>query len=108
MPFITMKETITKRIEILLETVIEILENLGEKERNEVIQKLQTRPIALKPFKKDNLINIISDFSKTNLYKEDFLKDLEQGLKNLPCVNKCQSLPNYVKIFDNISRNTAF
>ncbi|PKN69920.1 MAG: hypothetical protein CVU43_19930 [Chloroflexi bacterium HGW-Chloroflexi-5] len=81
MPFITMKETITKRIEIPLETVIEILENLGEKERNEVIQKLQTRPIALKPFKKDNLANIINDFSKTNLYQEDFLKDLEQGLK---------------------------
>ena len=33
MPFITLKETITKRIEIPLETVIELLENLGEKER---------------------------------------------------------------------------
>ena len=81
MPFITLKETITKRIEIPLETVIELLEILGEKERNEVIQRLKTHPIALKPFKKDNLANIISDFSETNLYKEDFLKDLEQGLK---------------------------
>ena len=81
MQFITLKETITKRIEIPLETVIELLENLGEKERNEVIQKLQTHPIAFKPFKKDNLANIIRDFSETNLYKEDFLKDLEQGLK---------------------------
>jgi len=81
MPFITVKETITKRIEIPLETVIELLESLGEKERNKVIQKLQTRPIALKPFKKDNLANIISDFSETNLYKENFLKDLEKGLK---------------------------
>ena len=81
MPFITLKETITKRIEIPLETVIELLENLGEKERNEVIQRLQTPPIALKPFKKDKLANIISDFSETNLYKKGFLKDLEQGLK---------------------------
>jgi len=81
MPFITVKETITKRIEIPLETVIELLEFLDEKERNEVLKKLQTYPIALKPFKKDNLANIISDFSETNLYKEDFLKDLERGLK---------------------------
>ena len=81
MPFITVKETITKRIEIPLETVIELLEILDEKERTAVIRKLQAHPVALKPFKKDNLANIISDFSKTNLYKEDFLKDLEKGLK---------------------------
>ncbi len=44
MPRITLKETITKKIEIPIESVIEMVESLNEKERREVMRRLQARP----------------------------------------------------------------
>jgi hypothetical protein len=35
----------------------------------------------LSPFKKDKVESILSDFKATDLYDEQFLKDLEEGLK---------------------------
>ena len=35
----------------------------------------------LKKFKNDNIEKIVSDFQKTDFYEDDFLKDLETGLK---------------------------
>jgi hypothetical protein len=81
MPHITLKETITKRIDIPIESVIEMIESLNEEERMEVIRRLQARPRSFKAFKKDSIDNILKDFAETKLYEEDFLTDLEEGLK---------------------------
>jgi hypothetical protein len=35
----------------------------------------------LKTFKKDKVKSIIADFAELNIYENDFLKDLEEGLK---------------------------
>ena len=81
MPQITLKETITKKIEIPIETLYEVIDNLTEEERKNLLKRLRAKPIKLKPFKKDQINSILTDFAATNLYEDDFLKDLEEGLK---------------------------
>jgi hypothetical protein len=80
MPRITLKETITKKIEIPMESIIELVESLNEEERREVMRRLSTRALSFKAFKKDSIDNILKDFAGTNLYEEAFLIDLEEGL----------------------------
>jgi hypothetical protein len=81
MPQITLKETITRRIEVPMETLYEIVDNLTDEERKKLLEKLKAKPIGLKPFKKDKIGSILSDFVATNLYEDGFLKDLEEGFK---------------------------
>jgi hypothetical protein len=81
MPHITLKEIITKKIEIPMDTLYEVIDNLSDEERKKLIKRLKERPIELKPFKKDKLESILADFAGTDLYEEGFLKDLEKGLK---------------------------
>jgi predicted transcriptional regulator len=81
MPQITLKETITKKIEIPMDTLYKIVDNLTDEERKDLIKRLESKSIELKPFKKDKVESIISDFTATDLYEEGFLNDLEEGLK---------------------------
>ena len=80
MPQITLKETITKKIEIPMDTLYEIVDNLTDEERKKLLRRLEKKSIELKPFKKDKIESILSDFAATDLYEEGFLKDLEEGL----------------------------
>ncbi len=81
MPQITLKETITKKIEIPMDTLYEIVDNLTDEERKKLLRRLERKPIELKSFKNDKVESIISEFAATDLYEEGFLKDLEEGLK---------------------------
>jgi len=81
MPRIILKEKITKEIEIPMDTLFEVIDNLTEEERAKLLERLKTKPVNLKPFKKDKIVSILADFAATDLYEEDFLKDLEEGLK---------------------------
>ena len=81
MPQITLKETITKKIEIPMDTLYELIDNLTDEDRKKLIERLKSKPIELKPFKKDRVESLLSDFAATDLYEDDFLKDLEEGLK---------------------------
>jgi len=81
MPRIILKEKITKEIEIPMDTLYEVIDNLTEEERTKLLERLKTRPVELKPFIKDKIESILADFRATDLYEEDFLKDLEEGLK---------------------------
>jgi len=81
MPRIVLKEKITKEIEIPMDTLFEVIDNLTEEERAELLERLKLKPVKLKPFKKDKIGSILADFVATDLYEEDFLKDLEEGLK---------------------------
>ena len=81
MPRIILKETVTKEIDIPIKTLYKLVDTLSEGEKAKLSKRLKTSPVKLEPFKKDKVASIISDFKETNLYEDDFLKDLEQGLK---------------------------
>lgn len=81
MPQLTLKETITRKVDISTDALCEIIEQLSERDRKNILIKLKSKPTALKTFKKDKVQSIIGDFAKLNIYENDFLKDLEEGLK---------------------------
>jgi len=81
MPRITLKETITKEIEIPLEAIYELIDNLPQEEREKVLERLRAQSVELKTFKKDKIESILADFAATDLYEGNFLRDLEEGLK---------------------------
>ena len=81
MPQITLKETITKKIEIPMDTLFELIDNLTAEERKKLLEKLKAKPVKLRPFKKDKIDSILTDFAATNSYEDEFLNDLEEGLK---------------------------
>ena len=83
MPIITIKENITKTIDIPLNAIYQIIDNLSEDERYSLIERLKSRSVRLKKFKNDNIQKIVSDFQKTDIYEDDFLKDMETGLIKL-------------------------
>jgi hypothetical protein len=81
MPRITLKETITKEIEIPMDTLCELIDNLSEEERDRLLERAKKKPVKLSPFKKDKIDSILADFEATNLYEDEFLEDLREGLK---------------------------
>src|SRR3972149_726105 len=81
MPRITLKETITKEIDIPMDTLYKLIDNLDEEERTKLLQRVKKGPVKLTPFKKDKVDSILVDFEATNLYEDQFLKDLKEGLK---------------------------
>ncbi|MEK6589408.1 MAG: hypothetical protein AABZ11_01895 [Nitrospinota bacterium] len=81
MPRITLKETITKEIEIPLDTLYRLVDNLDKEERAKLLERDKTKAVKLSPFKKDKIESILFDFKATDLYEDKFLRDLEKGLK---------------------------
>ena len=88
MPQITLRETITKKIEIPMETLYELIENLTLKEREQLLERVNAKKVQLKPFKKTKIEAILADFAATGLYEDDFMKDLEEGLKKSSVYNR--------------------
>lgn len=64
-----------------MDTLYELVDSLTDEERKELMERLKEKPIELKPFRKDKVESILADFEATDLYEDDFLKDLEKGLK---------------------------
>ena len=64
-----------------MNTLYKIIDNLNKEDRTRLLQRLEKKEMELKPFKKDKLEAIVADFAATDLYEEDFLGDLEEGLK---------------------------
>ena len=81
MPRITLKETLTRRVEIPMEILYEIIDHLSEGERAKLIARAKKKPLKLLPFKKDKIESILADFEATDLYEDRFLRDLQEGLK---------------------------
>ena len=81
MPQITLKETISKKVEISMETLYDLVDSLPEKERQNLLQRLKAKPVIFNQFKKAKIDAILADFQATNLYEDDFLKDLKEGLE---------------------------
>jgi hypothetical protein len=81
MPRITLKETITKEIEVPMDTLYRLIDNLTGEERMKLLDRMRKGSVKLAPFKKDKIESIMADFEATDLYEDQFLKDLEEGLK---------------------------
>ena len=80
MPQITLKETITRKIDIPLDTLVEVIDALSADDKEKLMSRIGASS-SLKKFKKDRLANILADFSETGLYEREFLTDIEAGLK---------------------------
>jgi len=90
MPQVTLKETITKKIEIPIDTLFELIDNLTAEERKKLLKRLKAKPVKLRAFKNDKINSILTDFAATNLYEDEFLNDLEEGLKNRVFLTKAE------------------
>ena len=88
MPRITLKETITKEIDIPMEALYDIIDNLSQQERESVLNRLRKEPGSLKVFQKDKIESILGDFTSSDIYEDNFLIDLEEGLKKSSIYSK--------------------
>ena len=67
-------------VDIPFEKLLNLISNLNINELEEVKNKIVERELYFQKFKKDNIENIVEDFKKEG-YSNDFLSDLENGLK---------------------------
>ncbi len=81
MPHITLKEIVKRDIEISFKSICRAVDLLSAREKKLLIKRLQSKPASFAPFKRDKASAIVYDFAKTNAYQDEFIKDLEAGLK---------------------------
>jgi len=67
-------------IELKTKDIISLISQMSLNELEKVKNSLVQRELYFKKFQKDEIENIIDDFKKED-YSEDFLTDLEEGLK---------------------------
>ncbi len=67
-------------IDLKTKDIISLISQMSLNELEKVKNSLVERELYFKKFKKDNVEDIIDDFKKEN-YSDDFLTDLEKGLK---------------------------
>jgi len=73
-------------IDVSLPNVLNLISQMSLNEIEEVKNKIIEKELYFKKFKKDKIENVMSDFQKEN-YSDDFLKDLENGLKKSSVYN---------------------
>ena len=67
-------------VNISLPNILTLISQMSLNEIEEVKNKILEKELYFKTFKKDKLENVMNDFKKED-YSDDFLKDLENGLK---------------------------
>jgi Cdc6-like AAA superfamily ATPase len=75
------------QIDISTEDIIKTINQMDLTDIERVKTALIEREIYFKKFKKDKIENVISDFQQEG-YSEDFLKDLENGLRKSSVYNE--------------------
>ena len=73
-------------VDISLPNILTLISQMSLNEIEEVKNKLVEKELYFKKFKKDKVENIMSDFEK-EAYSNDFLSDLENGLKKSSVYN---------------------
>jgi hypothetical protein len=73
-------------VNVSVSKLLSLISQMSLDEVEEVKNKLIERELYFKKFKKDDIENIIDDFRKED-YSDDFLKDLENGLKKSSIYN---------------------
>ncbi len=74
-------------VDVSLQNIISLISQMSLNEIEEVKNKIIEKELYFKKFKKDKIENIMSDFQKQD-YSDDFLKDLESGLKKSSIYNE--------------------
>ena len=74
-------------VDVSLPNILTLISKMSLSEIEEVKNKIIEKELYFKTFKKDNIENIISDFQQED-YSNDFLKDLENGLKKSSIYNE--------------------
>ena len=74
-------------VNISLPNILTLISQMSLNEIEQVKKKLVEKELYFKTFKKDKLENVINDFQKED-YSDDFLKDLEDGLKKSSVYNE--------------------
>ncbi len=74
-------------VNVSLPNILNLISQMTLTEIEEVKKKLIEKELYFKTFKKDKLENVMSDFQKED-YSDDFLKDLEDGLKKSSVYNE--------------------
>jgi Cdc6-like AAA superfamily ATPase len=74
-------------VNISLPNILTLISQMSLNEIEEVKNKIIEKELYFKPFKNDKIENIINDFQKEN-YSNDFLNDLENGLKQSSVYNE--------------------
>jgi Cdc6-like AAA superfamily ATPase len=73
-------------VNISLPNILTLISQMSLNEIEEVKNKIVEKELYFKPFKKDKIENIMNDFQKES-YSNDFLSDLENGLKKSSIYN---------------------
>ena len=73
-------------VNISLPNILTLISQMSLNEIEEVKNKIVEKELYFKPFKKDKIENIMNDFQKEN-YSNNFLNDLENGLKKSSIYN---------------------
>ena len=73
-------------VNVSFQNVINLISQMSLNEIEEVKNKIIEKELYFKKFKKDKIENIIRDFQEQD-YSDEFLKDLENGLKKSSVYN---------------------
>jgi threonyl-tRNA synthetase len=73
-------------VDITLPHILKLISQMNLNEIEEVKKTIVKKELYFKKFHKDDLDAVMSDFKKEN-YSDDFLKDLENGLKKSSVYN---------------------
>ena len=73
-------------IDISVPTIASLISQMNLDEIEELKNKIIERELYFKKFQKNDISSIIDDFAKEN-YSNDFLRDLEEGLKKSSVYN---------------------
>ena len=73
-------------VDISLSNILTLISQMSLNEIEQVKNKIVEKELYFKTFKKDKIEDVMSDFQKEN-YSDDFLKELEDGLKKSSVYN---------------------
>jgi len=81
-----MEKIMQLAVNISLPNILTLISQMSLNEIEQIKNKIVEKELYFKTFKKDKLENVMSDFQKED-YSDDFLKDLEDGLKKSSVYN---------------------
>ncbi len=73
-------------VDVSLPNILTLISQMSLNEIEQVKNKIVEKELYFKTFKKDKIEDVMSDFQKED-YSDDFLKDLEDGLKKSSVYN---------------------
>ena len=73
-------------VNISLPNILTLISQMSLNEIEQIKNKIVEKELYFKTFKKDKIENVMSDFQKED-YSDNFLKDLENGLKKSSVYN---------------------